>query len=319
MPRPVVPMRPSPCRSSRARSRAPCEGRINAALSASFKVSGVTATPLAHIASISATSAHGSTTTPLPMIDSLPGRTTPEGSSDNLYSTLPMTRVWPALCPPWKRTTTSARSDSQSTILPLPSSPHWAPTTATLPMLSPSAQRHRNIPDEQVIAAEPARFRPPIGGRFERGNDDPAGRPQSAEAGRIAAERRQHAARVSCLRQGPQDHVGVERKSGRRLGAGRIPGLVAAAAAELSKPRHGAGEKAEADPGMVFEAAILDRIDGDLQVRHRRGKPVEHRRQPFALILRPPRQGQPLQRGERGGGRAGGGQQPLQQRPSRAG
>src|SRR4029453_2769328 len=42
-----------------------------------------------------------------------------------------MTRVWPALWPPWKRTTMSARSQSQSTILPLPSSPHWAPITTT--------------------------------------------------------------------------------------------------------------------------------------------------------------------------------------------
>src|SRR5580704_1535706 len=42
-----------------------------------------------------------------------------------------MTSVCPALWPPWKRTTTSARADSQSTILPLPSSPHWAPITAT--------------------------------------------------------------------------------------------------------------------------------------------------------------------------------------------
>src|SRR5260370_30457494 len=45
-----------------------------------------------------------------------------------------MTRVWPALWPPWNRTTTSARADSQSTIFPLPSSPHWAPITATLAM-----------------------------------------------------------------------------------------------------------------------------------------------------------------------------------------
>src|ERR1700748_616770 len=43
-----------------------------------------------------------------------------------------MTRVWPALWPPWKRTTMSACSDNQSTILPFPSSPHWAPTTTTL-------------------------------------------------------------------------------------------------------------------------------------------------------------------------------------------
>src|SRR6267142_857835 len=43
-----------------------------------------------------------------------------------------MTSVCPALWPPWKRTTTSARALSQSTIFPLPSSPHWAPITATL-------------------------------------------------------------------------------------------------------------------------------------------------------------------------------------------
>ncbi len=46
-----------------------------------------------------------------------------------------MTSVWPALWPPWKRTTTSARSLSQSTILPLPSSPHWAPITTTFAMV----------------------------------------------------------------------------------------------------------------------------------------------------------------------------------------
>src|ERR1700710_2078335 len=37
--------------------------------------------------------------------------------------------VWPALLPPWKRTMASAFSASRSTTLPLPSSPHWAPTT----------------------------------------------------------------------------------------------------------------------------------------------------------------------------------------------
>src|SRR4051812_32530645 len=51
-----------------------------------------------------------------------------------------MTRVWPALWPPWKRTTTSACSDSQSTILPLPSSPHWAPTTTTFATPTPRAK-----------------------------------------------------------------------------------------------------------------------------------------------------------------------------------
>src|SRR5262245_23611741 len=65
------------------------------------------------------------------MTDSLPSRTTPDGSRESLYVAPSMTRVWPALWPPWKRTTMSACSDSQSTILPLPSSPHCDPTTTT--------------------------------------------------------------------------------------------------------------------------------------------------------------------------------------------
>ena len=36
--------------------------------------------------------------------------------------------VWPALLPPWKRTTMSACSARRSTTFPFPSSPHWAPT-----------------------------------------------------------------------------------------------------------------------------------------------------------------------------------------------
>src|SRR5690606_32911303 len=43
----------------------------------------------------------------------------------------PMTSVWPALWPPWKRATADAFSVSRSTILPLPSSPHWVPMTIT--------------------------------------------------------------------------------------------------------------------------------------------------------------------------------------------
>src|SRR5262249_27419319 len=37
--------------------------------------------------------------------------------------------VCPALLPPWYRATTSLRSARRSTTFPLPSSPHWAPTT----------------------------------------------------------------------------------------------------------------------------------------------------------------------------------------------
>src|SRR6266436_7266408 len=69
MPRPVVPIAFSPRRASRARSSRPCDGRIRAALSASFRFCGEMSSPFPRIVSISSSKAQGSTTTPLPMID----------------------------------------------------------------------------------------------------------------------------------------------------------------------------------------------------------------------------------------------------------
>src|SRR2546422_11500256 len=89
-------------------------------------------TPAASSSSISATSACGETTTPLPMKQSTVPRRMPDGMRCSTVLLPPITSVWPALWPPWKRTTPCARSVSQSTILPLPSSPHWVPTTTTL-------------------------------------------------------------------------------------------------------------------------------------------------------------------------------------------
>ena len=83
MPRPVVPILRSPRAASRARSIAPCSGRIRMAFSAMRNVSGVTVSPCARTRAISASSASGSITTPLPMMPSLP-RTRPEGSNDSL-------------------------------------------------------------------------------------------------------------------------------------------------------------------------------------------------------------------------------------------
>src|SRR5262252_8357384 len=69
-----------------------------------------------------------------------------------------MTSVWPALWPPWKRTTTSARSDSQSTILPLPSSPHCEPMTATFAIPKILLEHLRGAAAPEMRAAEPPRF-----------------------------------------------------------------------------------------------------------------------------------------------------------------
>src|SRR6185295_5762065 len=60
----------------------------------------------------------------------------PEGTRCRTVFSPSMTSVCPALCPPWKRTTAATRSVSRSTILPLPSSPHWAPITTTLLLMA---------------------------------------------------------------------------------------------------------------------------------------------------------------------------------------
>ena len=80
MPRLVVPIAWVLFVVSRDTSSSRCSGRISGALSAMSRLSGVTMTPCPFSFSTSAMKAHGSTTTPLPMTDSLPGRTTPEGS-----------------------------------------------------------------------------------------------------------------------------------------------------------------------------------------------------------------------------------------------
>src|SRR5690606_30182341 len=98
--------------------------------------------PRARISSISSQRTAGSTTTPLPITQALPGWRMPLGMRRRIVFSPFTTSVWPALLPPWYRTTTSACSVKRSTIFPLPSSPHWAPTTTTLDMgLAPFAQR----------------------------------------------------------------------------------------------------------------------------------------------------------------------------------
>src|SRR4051794_31764125 len=67
----------------------------------------------------------------------------PDGIRWNLNSSPSRTIVWPALFPPWNRTTISARSASRSVTLPLPSSPHWAPTTIRTLIDSESRSRGR--------------------------------------------------------------------------------------------------------------------------------------------------------------------------------
>ena len=78
-----------------------------------------------------------STTQPDPITGTQFGYKTPEGVKDNAILSSPTTIVWPALLPPWKRTTKSADEAKKSVTLPLPSSPHWAPRTTVVDKFSP--------------------------------------------------------------------------------------------------------------------------------------------------------------------------------------
>src|SRR5579862_2589378 len=151
------------------------------------------------------------------MIDSLPGLTTPEGSRLSLYSTSPMTSVWPALCPPWNRTTTSARLDSQSTILPLPSSPHWTPTTTTFAIVffllgrnqtaAKLAQRLRVVRprSQQITAIQPPRLGLGVCSRLEPHDRDPTRLPQTLGVPRPAFDRNINAVRRDAGGRGGDD------------------------------------------------------------------------------------------------------------------
>ena len=145
MPRPVVPIFVSPIAASRAWSSATWIGSTSGHAGEIFRRER-TSTPAASSSPISCSSAAGDSTTPLPTKIATPGRSTPDGMSRSTVFLPAIHSVWPALCPPWKRTTPAALSVSQSTILPLPSSPHWVPMTTTfLPISSPrrATVRHR--------------------------------------------------------------------------------------------------------------------------------------------------------------------------------
>src|SRR3990172_97195 len=148
MPRPVVPIAPPRRDSSRALSSATCQSRITWQRPETRRRAGSRSTPRSRSFSISASSTRGSTTTPGPIRFTVPGRRMPAGTTCSTVASPSTTSVWPALFPPWKRTTRSARMASQSTILPLPSSPHWAPTAtsvATVPLLQLDQRRRDHV------------------------------------------------------------------------------------------------------------------------------------------------------------------------------
>ena len=105
MPRPVVPMALAPRAASRALSSATCEGRISGQFGEMRRRANTSHAGCSISVCASRNSASSDSTTPLPMRQSTFWCRIPEGISDSTVFLPPMTSVWPALCPPWKRAT----------------------------------------------------------------------------------------------------------------------------------------------------------------------------------------------------------------------
>src|SRR6266850_1153685 len=113
----------------------------------------------------------GSMTTPQPMTQRRPLWRMPDGIVCSTHFSRPTTTVWPALLPPWKRTTTFTCGVMTSTTLPLPSSPHCVPTTTMLGMTVPPCGFSKML--LRALEHVGHRLRPRVGDRLlEPATDD---------------------------------------------------------------------------------------------------------------------------------------------------
>ena len=150
-----------------------------------------------------------------------------------------------------------------------------------------------------MAAAEPVRLPVPIARMRQRRDGDPPVAAHAGSGGHVGVRRHQHPPPRRRCRQGRQDRIGIERDPCRRLRDRRGAGVITAAAPKLAKRAAlsaGTGKERETDPGMIFETAVLHRIDRDFERRHCRGKPVEHRAELLAFFARPGRQTEAGQR-----------------------
>ena len=217
MPRPVVPIFFSPRRSSRARSSAPCDGRISAALSASRSVSGEIVSPFARIASISAMQRPGIDDDAVADDRQLAGAHDPRRQQAQLvFDIADDERVAGIVRRPESARRHRPAPTASRRSCPCLRRPIGRRRRRRCPCSPPPGRRtHRHAPSfENIAAAEAARLCPPIVGRLERGDGDPALLAQQRGRGRDRrrtgpATRR----RGGGLRQGAQDRVGVEREA----------------------------------------------------------------------------------------------------------
>src|SRR5690606_21915130 len=224
----------------------------------------------------------------------------PEGIRRNMVLLPLIHSVWPALWPPWKRTTPWADSASQSTILPLPSSPHWVPITTIFLLISSidsdapgdlddSARQSENPYDKtaQTLALLNRPHLPFITllhefaiehefvqalflARQDLHHDGAPGAQvaQGRRQCRVATPRRTHRLGGRGGRQPPGQGAQIETEAGRRPGTAEClaDAVVAATAHERVAPA--IGVDGEHDAGMIAVArADVGKIEADVVAR----------------------------------------------------
>src|SRR6202020_2310414 len=124
----------------------------------------------------------------------------PEGIRCSFHSSPSRTIVWPALLPPWKRTTASPCSASRSVTLPFPSSPHWAPTI-TIPGMQPAVYEGRGGRPYAAVAWIGAAEADPRGDLARHPNDVRSDRTRLKPP--VMSQQRQLVAHLGQTRHGP--------------------------------------------------------------------------------------------------------------------
>src|SRR5258705_2604388 len=167
----------------------------------------------------------------------------PEGTRCSTVFLPPITSVCPALCPPWKRTTPWAWSVSQSTTLPLPSSPHWVPMTTTFLATVSALAQIAHGPLAAALYELALAFglsalrrvpRKPYHDDLARGSQlaDRRGEP------RIAGVRRANGGRLRPVRRGPREIAHGHAESRRGPGASEPPPDLVVTPAERDRVGH---------------------------------------------------------------------------------
>src|SRR5438094_3569441 len=189
----------------------------------------------------------------------------PEGTRCRTVFLPPITRVCPALCPPWKRTTPCAWSVSQSTTLPLPSSPHWVPMTTTfLATVSALAQfAHGPLAaalDELSVAVGLDAFH---GVSWKPDHDDLPGGSQLADRRgepRVVRVRRPNRRGFRLVRGSAREIAQIHAESGCRARAPECLADLVVASAERERVGHARRIGREHHPAVVVISAQVRQV-----------------------------------------------------------